>query len=733
MGGAPITGVGISGCGTMLATAGGSNFKKKSEHTDSTSAMITVWSLQLLRQYCMMLPDGHHKPCASVVVHPENGKYASAGSRDVRVWSRGTWHCWRTLSWCPSDKNQSIHVTLVRYTANGKLLASVYCKDGAPDTIVLWDTQTEQNVNELVCTEDTVGHHITDMAFAPDGLSLAMTFSDGGCKMWRLGERDKLLPGHLETATCITFSGDGEMLATGSTDKTVKIHEIRKGTGRIVLKGHSGAEDGSCILWDVALSCIKHTIWPLNVRAVTAIGFNPVDGKLLALGLRPRRSSGRKSALEMWTLKENKEEPDLFTEIRGHEDPIASLQYGHDGTYIVTSSGKYVYTTCSNETAREDKYWESQALKEIEDKENALREADAAAKASEEARLAAIEAEKAAQDARVAQEAVREAIEDENHVEMVKIVNAARAAAEAHWAKSEVAVTRGKLDLDTKMVIFATAEEDYIAIVEKNMELYAKLDFLGQQAEDMLEEAIEKERVASDFPSKEATKEAKRTRELHLGKVEEHEKCAKDVERAQNKAANAKQRKEKLFYEAESAKEAHNHAMRESVRAQNALTSLEKKLANLEAAEAAEGEAAREAEEAEIARQNLESEQADVAEAEEKLEMEKQEIEDAEQMLIAARVAVENAESGDEEARARAGLKHAKEELEREKLEADAAEEHLRQEQEEADVAKIKLEKELSEAAEAASEAAAVHVHNQANEANALEEKRKQLEKEAIE
>ena len=60
-------------------------------------------------------------------------------------------------------------------------------------------------------------------------------------------------------------------------------------------------------------------------------------------------------------------------------------------------------------------------------------------------------------------------------------------------------MTRGKLDLDTKMVIFATAEEDYIAIVEKNMELYAKLDFLGQQAEDMLEEAIEKERVKSPF------------------------------------------------------------------------------------------------------------------------------------------------------------------------------------------------------------------------------------------
>ena len=59
----------------------------------------------------------------------------------------------------------------------------------------------------------------------------------------------------------------------------------------------------------------------------------------------------------------------------------------------------------------------------------------------------------------------------------------------------QVAVTRGKLDLDTKMVIFATAEEDYVAIVENNMELYAKLDFIGQQAEDMLEEAIEKERV----------------------------------------------------------------------------------------------------------------------------------------------------------------------------------------------------------------------------------------------
>ena len=31
------------------------------------------------------------------------------------------------------------------------------------------------------------------------------------------------------------------MLATGSTDKTVKIHAIRTGSGRVVLKGHTGA------------------------------------------------------------------------------------------------------------------------------------------------------------------------------------------------------------------------------------------------------------------------------------------------------------------------------------------------------------------------------------------------------------------------------------------------------------------------------------------------------------
>ena len=65
--------------------------------------------------------------------------------------------------------------------------------------------------------------------------------------------------------------------------------------------------------------------------------------------------------------------------------------------------------------------------------------------------------------------------------------------------------------------------------------------------------------------------------------------------------------------------------------------------------------------------------------------------------------------------------------------ECDVLTEHLRQEQEEANIAKIELEKELSEAAEAATEAAAVHTHNETNEAKAREEKRKQLNSEAIE
>ena len=53
------------------------------------------------------------------------------------------------------------------------------------------------------------------------------------------------MPGHFEAVFSIAFSRDGSMLASGSSDKTIKIHETKGGTIRKHLRGHR--DDVLCV------------------------------------------------------------------------------------------------------------------------------------------------------------------------------------------------------------------------------------------------------------------------------------------------------------------------------------------------------------------------------------------------------------------------------------------------------------------------------------------------------
>ena len=114
-------------------------------------------------------------------------------------------------------------VVVVKYSPNGSFIAS-----GSEDnTVKLWDVTTGKVVRTLVAHRG----YITALDFSASGDMLVTAAKDNTIRIWdvRKGTEVRSLPGHSFYASAVAFSPTNNIIASCSIDKTVKLWDIRIG------------------------------------------------------------------------------------------------------------------------------------------------------------------------------------------------------------------------------------------------------------------------------------------------------------------------------------------------------------------------------------------------------------------------------------------------------------------------------------------------------------------------
>jgi WD40 repeat protein/predicted Ser/Thr protein kinase len=278
----------------------------------SDNKLVKLWDLNT-QKVLASLP-GHSQPVKSVIFSPDGQILATASDdKTIKLWEV------ETLKEICTLLGHSHAVKSVAFSPDGQMLAS-----GSWDkTIKLWDA----NTGTEICT--ITGHQlqVNSVAFSPQGQLLASASYDRTIRLWQIPALESfqrkfenrpcysllgILSGHAWAVLTVAFSPDGQILATGSDDNTIKLWEVNTGQLICTLVGHSWSvvavaftADGKTLL---SASCDKTVkLWRVSTaeEIVTLSGhIDSVSAVAVSKVTQLIASGSRDKTIKLWQLVE---------------------------------------------------------------------------------------------------------------------------------------------------------------------------------------------------------------------------------------------------------------------------------------------------------------------------------------------------------------------------------------------------------------------------------------------
>lgn len=198
---------------------------------------------------------------------------------------------------------------------------------------ILWQCQQTLSGNSAV----------NSVAISPNGQFLASGYEDKTIRLWNLetGEIISTLMGHSQSVKSVAFSPNGTILATGSDDQTVKLWDWKNDQEIYTLSGHShavksvafspdgqvlasGSWDKAIKLWNIQTGVAEKTLTGHRLQ-VSAVAFSPT-GTILG-------SASCDRTVRIWDLTSGTSTP-----LYGHDWAVLAIAFSPDGKTVATGS-----------------------------------------------------------------------------------------------------------------------------------------------------------------------------------------------------------------------------------------------------------------------------------------------------------------------------------------------------------------------------------------------------------